>query len=106
MVPLTHANVAASVRNICAGYELGPGDATVAVMPFFHGHGLFAALLSSLASGGCVLLPERGRFSAGTFWDDMRAAGATWFTAVSARSSRSWESFRISSVIWESGIPA
>ncbi|MFF1447947.1 FadD7 family fatty acid--CoA ligase [Streptomyces sp. NPDC058274] len=82
MVPLTHANVAASVRNICATYELGPGDATVAVMPFFHGHGLFAALLASLASGGCVLLPERGRFSAHTFWDDMRAAAATWFTAV------------------------
>ncbi|MFF4349047.1 FadD7 family fatty acid--CoA ligase [Streptomyces sp. NPDC001530] len=82
MVPLTHANVAASVRGICATYELGPGDATVAVMPFFHGHGLFAALLASLASGGCVLLPERGRFSARTFWDDMRAAAATWFTAV------------------------
>ncbi|WP_329332667.1 FadD7 family fatty acid--CoA ligase [Streptomyces sp. NBC_00663] len=84
MVPLTHANVTASVQNICATYELGPGDATVAVMPFFHGHGLFAALLSSLASGGCVLLPERGRFSAGTFWDDMRAVAATWFTAVPA----------------------
>ncbi|GAA1360385.1 FadD7 family fatty acid--CoA ligase [Streptomyces beijiangensis] len=82
MVPLTHGNVAASVRGICATYELGPGDATVAVMPFFHGHGLLAALLSSLASGGCVLLPERGRFSAGTFWDDVRAVAATWFTAV------------------------
>ncbi|MFF4055616.1 FadD7 family fatty acid--CoA ligase [Streptomyces sp. NPDC001668] len=84
MVPLTHANVAASLGNICATYELGHEDATVAVMPFFHGHGLFAALLSTLASGGCVLLPERGRFSAGTFWDDMRAVGATWFTAVPA----------------------
>lgn len=84
MVPLTHAGVAASLRNICATYELGPEDATVAVMPFFHGHGLFAALLASLASGGCVLLPERGRFSAGTFWDDMRAVAATWFTAVPA----------------------
>jgi acyl-CoA synthetase (AMP-forming)/AMP-acid ligase II len=84
MVPLTHTNVAASLQNICATYELGPDDATVAVMPLFHGHGLFAALLSSLASGGCVLLPERGRFSAGTFWDDMRAVGATWFTAVPA----------------------
>lgn len=82
MVPLTHTNVAASVRNICATYELGPDDATVAVMPFFHGHGLFAALLASLASGGCVLLPERGRFSARTFWNDIRAASATWFTAV------------------------
>ncbi|MET8135424.1 FadD7 family fatty acid--CoA ligase [Streptomyces sp. NPDC005251] len=81
-VPLTNANVAASVRGICAAYALGPDDATVAVMPFFHGHGLFAALLASLAGGGCVLLPARGRFSARTFWDDMRAAGATWFTAV------------------------
>ncbi|MDW4910493.1 FadD7 family fatty acid--CoA ligase [Streptomyces sp. ADMS] len=84
MVPLTHTNVAAAVQGVCATYELGPGDATVAVMPFFHGHGLFAALLASLASGGCVLLPERGRFSAGTFWDDMRAVTATWFTAVPA----------------------
>jgi len=82
MVPLTHANVAASVRGICATYELGPDDATVAVMPFFHGHGLLAGLLASLASGGCVLVPERGRFSAHTFWDDVRSAGATWFTAV------------------------
>ncbi|GAA1262712.1 FadD7 family fatty acid--CoA ligase [Pseudonocardia aurantiaca] len=82
MVPLTHANVAASVQSICAGYELGPDDATVAAMPLFHGHGLFAALLASLASGGSVLLPERGRFSAHTFWDDVRAVSATWFTAV------------------------
>ncbi|WP_105971187.1 FadD7 family fatty acid--CoA ligase [Streptomyces geranii] len=84
MVPLTHANVAASVQGVCTTYELGPDDATVAVMPFFHGHGLFAVLLASLASGGCVLLPGRGRFSAGTFWDDMRAVNATWFTAVPA----------------------
>ncbi|MCP3754162.1 FadD7 family fatty acid--CoA ligase [Streptomyces sp. TBY4] len=82
MVPLTHANVAASVRGICATYELGPGDGTVAVMPLFHGHGLFAALLASLAGGGRVLLPARGRFSARTFWEDVRAVDATWFTAV------------------------
>jgi len=82
LVPLTHENLAASVRGICVSYELGPDDATVAVMPLFHGHGLIAALLASLASGGCVLLPERGRFSAHSFWDDMRAATATWFTAV------------------------
>jgi acyl-CoA synthetase (AMP-forming)/AMP-acid ligase II len=51
-------------------------------MPLFHGHGLIAGLLASLASGGSVLVPERGRFSAHTFWDDVRSAGATWFTAV------------------------
>ncbi|MFZ3567111.1 AMP-binding protein [Streptomyces sp. BH097] len=81
-VALTHANVAASVHTVCTTYALGPEDATVAVMPFFHGHGLFASLLSTLASGGRVLLPAGGRFSAETFWADLRAAGASWFTAV------------------------
>jgi acyl-CoA synthetase (AMP-forming)/AMP-acid ligase II len=82
MVPWTHDNIASAVRGVIATYQLGPDDATVAVMPLFHGHGLIAALLSSLASGGTVLLPARGRFSAHTFADDIRAADATWFTAV------------------------
>ncbi len=82
MVPWTHANIAHSVRAIAAGYQLGPDDATVAVMPLYHGHGLLAALLATLASGGAVLLPARGRFSAHTFWDDIDAVRATWYTAV------------------------
>jgi acyl-CoA synthetase (AMP-forming)/AMP-acid ligase II len=82
MVPWTHDNIASSVGNVVASYRLGPDDATVAVMPLFHGHGLIAALLSTLASGGTVLLPARGRFSAHTFDDDLHAAHATWFTAV------------------------
>jgi acyl-CoA synthetase (AMP-forming)/AMP-acid ligase II len=82
MVPWTRGNIASSVRAIIAGYRLGPQDATVAVMPLYHGHGLLAALLSTLASGGRVLLPARGRFSAHTFWDDIDAVHATWYTAV------------------------
>ena len=82
MVPWTHDNVATSVGNVVATYRLGPDDATVAVMPLFHGHGLIAALLSTLVSGGTVLIPARGRFSAHTFDDDLHAAHATWFTAV------------------------
>jgi acyl-CoA synthetase (AMP-forming)/AMP-acid ligase II len=82
MVPWTHHNVATSVGNVIASYGLGPDDATVAVMPLFHGHGLIAALLSTLASGGTVLIPAGGRFSAHAFDDDLRAAHATWFTAV------------------------
>ena len=82
MVPWTHANIAASVQAIIAGYGVGPLDATVAVMPLYHGHGLLAALLATLVSGGTVLLPARGRFSAHTFWDDIAAVRATWYTAV------------------------
>ncbi|WP_406813229.1 FadD7 family fatty acid--CoA ligase [Mycobacterium sp. M23085] len=82
MVPWTRHNIARSVAAIVAGYQLGSRDATVAVMPLYHGHGLLAALLGTLVSGGAVLLPARGKFSAHTFWDDIEAVGATWYTAV------------------------
>jgi acyl-CoA synthetase (AMP-forming)/AMP-acid ligase II len=82
MVPWTRDNIAGSVAAIIAGYGLGERDSTVAVMPLYHGHGLLAALLATLVSGGSVLLPARGRFSAHTFWDDIEAVRATWYTAV------------------------
>jgi acyl-CoA synthetase (AMP-forming)/AMP-acid ligase II len=82
MAPWTHENLAASIASITSAYQLGPSDATVAAMPFFHGHGLVAGLLATLASGGRVLIPARGRFSANTFWNDVNTADATWYTAV------------------------
>lgn len=82
LVPWTHHNLACSITGIVNGYRLAETDATVAVMPLFHGHGLVAALLATLASGGTLLLPASGRFSAHTFWDDIAAAKATWYTAV------------------------
>jgi acyl-CoA synthetase (AMP-forming)/AMP-acid ligase II len=82
MVPWTHDNVAASIEGISGAYHLDPTDATVAAMPLFHGHGLIATLLSTLATGGAVVLPARGKFSAQTFWDDVAVVDATWYTAV------------------------
>ena len=41
-VPLTHANLAASLANIVATYELAPHDRSLLVMPLFHVHGLMA----------------------------------------------------------------
>ncbi|WP_109688096.1 AMP-binding protein [Branchiibius hedensis] len=81
-VPLTAANVQASIDGIATTLELGPTDRTLAVMPLFHGHGLFTTLLATLATGGLVQLPAKYRFSASTFWPQMQQAGATWFTAV------------------------
>ncbi|MBY0442570.1 MAG: AMP-binding protein, partial [Mycobacteriaceae bacterium] len=82
MVPWNQENIARAVHNIIATYQLSPADATVAVMPLYHGHGLIAALLATLASGATLLLPASGRFSARTFWADIQAARATWYTAV------------------------
>ncbi|WP_099022624.1 FadD7 family fatty acid--CoA ligase [Mycolicibacterium palauense] len=82
LVPWTHDNIAASVAAVAQTYDLGPGDATVAVMPMFHGHGLIAGLLATLVTGGCVGLPAKGRFSPSTFLGDALAVGATWYTAA------------------------
>ncbi|KAJ9706528.1 hypothetical protein PVL29_001821 [Vitis rotundifolia] len=81
-VPLTQLNLASSVRNIKSVYKLTESDSTVIVLPLFHVHGLLAGLLSSLVAGAAVTLPSAGRFSASTFWSDMIAYKATWYTAV------------------------
>jgi len=82
VVPLTHRNVVASVHGISCGYDLSPQDATLIVMPLFHGHGLMAGLLATLASGGSAYLPSTGGFSAHLFWPDVVRLGVTWYTAV------------------------
>lgn len=81
-VPLTQLNLATSTLHIKETYEFSTSDATVITLPLFHVHGLVAGLLSSLISGASVVLPAAGRFSASTFWTDMRTHGATWYTAV------------------------
>jgi oxalate---CoA ligase len=75
VVPWTHRNILDSVRNIAFCYRLSPRDTTLVVMPLFHGHGLAAGLLATLASGGSVYLPSTGSFSAHLFWPDMARIG-------------------------------
>lgn len=41
-VPLTHANLTASLVNIRDTYEFTPHDVSYLVMPLFHVHGLMA----------------------------------------------------------------
>lgn len=79
-VPLTHANVLWSARNIAADYALSSADRSLVVMPLFHGHGLIGAALSTLASGGSVIVPPR--FSASQFWRLFSEYCATWYSAV------------------------
>ena len=81
-VPLSHANLVASLRNIKSTYEFTPADVSLLVMPLFHVHGLMAGLLSPLLSGASVVLPEAGKFSAGTFWKDAVEHNVTFYTAV------------------------
>jgi acyl-CoA synthetase (AMP-forming)/AMP-acid ligase II len=79
-VPLTHANVLCSSLDIARHYALTPEDRSLVVMPLFHVHGLIGATLSTLASGGAVIVPPR--FSASDFWGLAREHRATWYSAV------------------------
>jgi acyl-CoA synthetase (AMP-forming)/AMP-acid ligase II len=79
-VPLTHGNLMASIANIAATYQLAPRDRSLIVMPLFHVHGLIGATLSTLHTGGAVVVPPK--FSAGAFWQTASRFGVTWYSAV------------------------
>lgn len=79
-VPLTHANLTSSLKNIVSTYNLTADDVAMVVMPLFHVHGLIGVLFSTLASGGTAVLPSR--FSASTFWPVVQEYGANWYSAV------------------------
>lgn len=81
-VPLTHKNLATSITNIAQTYQLSPTDSTLLVMPLFHVHGLMAATLATLYTGGCVVLLPGGKFSASKFWPVASVANISWYTAV------------------------
>lgn len=80
IVPLTHANLSASARHIAASLELTSEDCCLNVMPLFHIHGVVAALLASLQSGGGVVCTPG--FVAPSFFDWMAEFQPTWYTAV------------------------
>jgi acyl-CoA synthetase (AMP-forming)/AMP-acid ligase II len=79
-VPIRHRNITASTKNIVAHYSLTPEDVSLCVMPLFHVHGLVASTLSTLRSGGAVVIPNK--FNPLSFWRTVRDTKATWYSAV------------------------
>ena len=79
-VPLTHHNLLTSIKNIVETYNLSDEDVSLCVMPLFHVHGLLASTLSTLASGGTIVLPSR--FNALGFWQMISENSVTWFSGV------------------------
>ncbi len=79
-VPLSQANLAASMKHVAASLALGADDCALNAMPLFHIHGLVAGLLAPLAAGGRTVCAPGLQLPA--FFDWMDACGATWYTAV------------------------
>ncbi len=80
IVPLTHINVCASAANITQSLALTPQDRCMNIMPLFHIHGLVAAILASLGSGGSTYCTPG--FNALRFFAWLDEAEPTWYTAV------------------------
>ena len=79
-VPLKHRNLAVSVQNIVNTYKLTPDDVSLCVMPLFHVHGLMASTMSTLFTGGTLVVPAK--FNPLSFWRTVRDHRATWYSAV------------------------
>jgi acyl-CoA synthetase (AMP-forming)/AMP-acid ligase II len=80
-VRYTHANLLAFANDIAARLGLGSEDRCLNVMPFYHSHGMFVALLASLRAGGSVACTE-GLFYPPEFFQWLRNMKPTWYTAV------------------------
>jgi len=80
IVPLTHTNICKSARNIQKTLQLGASDVCLNIMPLFHIHGLMAAVLATLGTGGAVFAAPG--FDAFRFFAWLDIAQPTWYTAV------------------------
>jgi acyl-CoA synthetase (AMP-forming)/AMP-acid ligase II/thioesterase domain-containing protein len=80
MVPLRHANLCASARNIANSLALCPSDRALGILPLFHIQGLVGTHLSSLAAGASVACCPG--FYVTEFFDWLDECRPTWYTAV------------------------
>jgi acyl-CoA synthetase (AMP-forming)/AMP-acid ligase II len=79
-VPLRHYNLAVSAANIANTYTLSEVDVSLCIMPLFHIHGIMASAMSTLLSGGTVVVPTKVNLLA--FWRMVRDYGVTWYSGV------------------------
>ena len=87
IVPLTHTNICTSAFSAVAALELSEADRCLNVLPLFHGHGLIATVMTSLAAGaGVVCTPG---CDVNRFFGWLREFAPTWYSAVTEWSSSS-----------------
>jgi acyl-CoA synthetase (AMP-forming)/AMP-acid ligase II/acyl carrier protein len=80
IVPQTHANICAAAFSNVAILELKEHDRCLNVLPLFHGHGLHATVITSLAAGASVVCtPGLDTQKFCTWLTDFQP---TWYSAV------------------------
>ncbi|MCF8565910.1 AMP-binding protein [Alicyclobacillus tolerans] len=79
-VLLTHGHLWAAVNNVIDSHQLTAMDTAYCFLPLFHINAQVIVLLSTLVSGGKLVMQER--FSARSFWSNIRRHKVTWVSAV------------------------
>ena len=80
IVPLTHVNICTSAFSAVAALKLSETDRCLNVLPLFHGHGLIATVMTSLAAGGGVICTPG--CDVNRFFGWLREFAPTWYSAV------------------------
>jgi len=80
IVPLTHANICASACSAVAALQLSEADRCLNMLPLFHGHGLIATVITSLAAGAGVVCTAG--CDVNRFFGWLREFAPTWYSAV------------------------
>ncbi|MGE0841375.1 AMP-binding protein [Pseudonocardia sp.] len=69
--------------------EYGPDDVLYTCLPLFHGNAIWYSVYAALWGDSCIALAPR--FSARSFWRDIRESGATEFNALGAMANIIWQ---------------
>ncbi|HEX9207573.1 MAG TPA: AMP-binding protein [Steroidobacteraceae bacterium] len=76
----THANALWGAKMCAHHLELTEHDVTLAFLPLFHTNALAYSMLSTLWSGGTLVVQPK--FSASRFWDAIVRNGCTWNSTI------------------------
>ena len=80
IVPQSHAGICTSAFAHGAALALKESDRCLNVLPLFHGHGLLATVIASLAAGASIVCSPG--FDVGRFSGWLTAFQPTWYSAV------------------------
>ncbi|KAJ4395790.1 hypothetical protein N0V93_000004 [Gnomoniopsis smithogilvyi] len=78
-VMLSHTNLFVAMRIIVSSHSLSSIDYCLIITPLFHIIGVGGSLLTTLFTGGCVVIPTS---LSGSLWKTCEEFKVTWFHAV------------------------
>lgn len=79
-VELTHKQMFATISQVISTHQLTSQDVSYCFLPLFHINAQVVALLSTIVSGGSLVV--EGKFSASRFWQTVMQQQVTWISAV------------------------